>query len=323
MREVIMTGKTVEEATELALQALGIAEEDVSVEVIDMPQRKLFRSIPAKVRVTVDAEEEIEQEQPKEETPVKSVPVEKIEEPQSAPIDLESDERVNNAIAYLSDVCSKMGVVDAKIVPVKKGETVILTVEGEETGALIGHRGEVMESLGYLCSLVANRNGGDYLKLGLDVNNYRNKREENLITLAKRIGTKVAKTNRSHTLEPMNPYERRIIHSAIGEMEGVKSESIGDGMSRRVVIMSTDSAARKSMRTYDNTHRKPPYRKEGGAGRHQQRGYNRDGGAPKSKVPTREFADRKMDAGVEPTAQKRTEVVNDGAELPLFGKIEL
>ena len=96
-----------------------------------------------------------------------------------------------------------------------------------------------MESLSYLASLVANRLEGDYIKLGLDVAGYRDKRESDLTALAQRIGAKVRKTGRSFAMEPMNPYERRIIHSAISKMEGVRSESKGEGRDRRVVIYST------------------------------------------------------------------------------------
>ena len=100
-----------------------------------------------------------------------------------------------------------------------------------------------MESLSYLASLVANRLEGDYIKLGLDVAGYRDKRENDLTVLAQRIGNKVRKTGRSFAMEPMNPYERRIIHSAISKMEGVRSESKGEGRDRRVVIYSTDPNA--------------------------------------------------------------------------------
>ncbi len=183
-----------------------------------------------------------------------------------------------------------------------------------------------MEALSYLTSLVANRAGGDYMKIGLDINHYRSKREANLTALAKRIGAKVARTGRGHTLEPMNPYERRIIHSAISEMEGVKSESIGEGANRRVVISSTNPSAR------------PPRDNRGGkggkGGRPAGRG-GRDGArgprpprkdgeyAARTSTPAREFADRPRDPSAAPTVPKRTETINDGADLPLYGKIEL
>ena len=254
MREVIKTGRTVEDATELALAELGVSAEEAGIEVLELPQRRLFKSIPAKVRAYVEDEEVPEAPAPKEEKPLPKVapkaaessdapkagaPAAQPEQAQPAagpveePIDLEQNPKAREAVEYLKEICAKMGAQGLTITPVKQGEATILKVEGESAGTLIGHRGEVMEALSYLTSLVANRAGGDYMKIGLDINHYRSKREANLTALAKRIGAKVARTGRGHTLEPMNPYERRIIHSAISEMEGVKSESIGEGANRR------------------------------------------------------------------------------------------
>ena len=152
------------------------------------------------------------------------------------PICIEENAKVQAAVDYLKDVIEKMGVQNVSFSAVQKGEATIIRLNGEKMGALIGRRGETMESLSYLASLVANRLEGDYIKLGLDVAGYRDKRESDLTALAQRIGTKVRRTGRSFAMEPMNPYERRIIHSAIGKMEGVRSESKGEGRDRRVVI---------------------------------------------------------------------------------------
>ena len=132
------------------------------------------------------------------------------------PINIEENAKVKAAVDYLKDVIEKMGVQDVKFSAVQKGEATIIRLDGEKMGALIGRRGETMESLSYLASLVANRLEGDYIKLGLDVAGYRDKRESDLTALAQRIGAKVRRTGRSFAMEPMNPYERRIIHSAIG-----------------------------------------------------------------------------------------------------------
>ena len=159
------------------------------------------------------------------------------------PINIEENAKVKAAVDYLQEVIEKMGVQDVKFSAVQKGEATIIRLDGEKMGALIGRRGETMESLSYLASLVANRLEGDYIKLGLDVAGYRDKRESDLTALAQRIGAKVRRTGRSFAMEPMNPYERRIIHSAISKMEGVRSESKGEGRDRRVVIYSTDPNA--------------------------------------------------------------------------------
>lgn len=380
MREIITTGKTVEEATQKALEELGLSLEEAVVEVIEMPQRKLFRSTPAKVRVSADepeapapaeekpaapkaqekkepkpAPEKKPQEKPAPapaEKPAKTEPAKEEPAPEQTPagqaadeaadealcapeepIDLADYPRVGAAVEYLRDVCAKMGSEGLEITGAKQGETIILKVSGDRTGTLIGHRGEVMESLSYLCSLVVNRTPGDYVKLGLDINNYRAKREANLTALAKRIAEKVARTGRSHTLEPMNPYERRIIHSAVSGVEGVKSESTGEGAARRVVILPADmdlsEAVRRREGRRDGGRRdRRPGRGEGRgegrrSGRSERSGRREGGRRERSSVPGRAYADRPRDPSAAPVAPRRTETINDGADLPLFGKIEL
>ena len=224
------------------------------------------------------------------------------------PINIEENAKVKAAVDYLKDVIEKMGVQDVKFSAVQKGEATIIRLDGEKMGALIGRRGETMESLSYLASLVANRLEGDYIKLGLDVAGYRDKRESDLTALAQRIGAKVRRTGRSFAMEPMNPYERRIIHSAIGKMEGVRSESKGEGRDRRVVIYSTAPDAQT-----DNTY-----------GERRPRGNGRPAGShgPRpSSVPERTYAPRDAETAA-PVAPKRTERVDDFADFS-FGKIEL
>lgn len=162
-----------------------------------------------------------------EQTPAAEQPAETAEEAEEVevPIVIEENAKVKAAVDYLREVITLMGVENVTFSAVQKGEATIIRLDGEKLGALIGRRGETMESLSYLASLVANRLEGDYIKLGLDVAGYRDKRESDLTALAQRIGAKVRKTGRSFAMEPMNPYERRIIHSAISKMEGVRSES--------------------------------------------------------------------------------------------------
>ena len=152
--------------------------------------------------------------------------------------------------------------------------------------------------------------------MSLDVNGYRSKREQNLVALAKRIGAKVARTGRSQMLEPMNPYERRIIHSTISQMENVKSESTGEGAARRVVISCTGENARPQRGRKEGR----GTRRGGRGGKPRRDGERRD---RRPSVPAREYADTPRDAHAAPMAPRRTETINDGADLPLFGKIEL
>ena len=266
------------------------------------------------------------------------------DEETEVPVVIEENAKVKAAVEYLQEVIAKMGVENVTFSAVQKGEATIIRLDGEHLGALIGRRGETMESLSYLASLVANRLEGDYIKLGLDVAGYRDKRESDLTALAQRIGAKVRKTGRSFAMEPMNPYERRIIHSAISKMEGVRSESKGEGRDRRVVIYSTAPDA-QTENTYGERRprggrpgngRRPGGNRNGGyrggsRSEHGDRNGSRGGyrgsrnggnrGPRPSGVPERTYAPRDAETAA-PVAPKRTERVDDFADFS-FGKIEL
>ena len=382
IRKQEATGKTVDEARAKACALLGVQADDlnVSFEVLEMPQKTGFlglKTTPARVCVSVEepdapsaapaAEEkksEPAQEPAKaavEQAPAPSAPeaepevqaepaaptaeADPAEEAENeVPIVIEENAKVKAAVDYLRGIIPLMGVENVTFSAVQKGEATIIRLDGEHLGALIGRRGETMESLSYLASLVANRLEGDYIKLGLDVAGYRDKRESDLTALAQRIGAKVRKTGRSFAMEPMNPYERRIIHSAISKMEGVRSESKGEGRDRRVVIYSTAPDA-QTENTYGE---RRPRGGRGGSGRRPggnrnggYRGGNRSdhgdrngsrggyrGGRPSgnrgprpSGVPERTYAPRDAENAA-PVAPKRTERVDDFADFS-FGKIEL
>ena len=265
-------------------------------------------------------------------------PAAEEEEPE-VPIVIEENAKIKAAVDYLREVIALMGVENVTFSAVQKGEATIIRLDGEKLGALIGRRGETMESLSYLASLVANRLEGDYIKLGLDVAGYRDKRESDLTALAQRIGAKVRKTGRSFAMEPMNPYERRIIHSAIGKMEGVRSESKGEGRDRRVVIYSTAPDA-QTENTYGERRPRGNGRRNNGGYRGGSRSGNRNGersgyrggsrggsrpsgsrGPRTSSVPERTYAPRDAENAA-PVAPKRTERVDDFADFN-FGKIEI
>ena len=248
------------------------------------------------------------------------------------PIDIEANPKVKAAVDYLKEIVALMGVENVTFSAIQKGEATIIRLDGDKMGALIGRRGETMESLSYLASLVANRMEGDYIKLGLDVAGYRGKRENDLTALAQKIGQKVRRSGRSFSMEPMNPYERRIIHSAISQMEGLRSESKGEGKDRHVVIYSTEPGAQnetyerrprsgRDNRRTDNRGRRGGDRGER-SGRDSRRPRNdRSRGPRTSHVPDRSFAPVDA-ASAAPVAPKRTQRVDDFADLD-FGKIEL
>ena len=363
-----------------ALLGVQAEDENVSREVLEYPQKTGFlglKTTPAKVRVSVEepdapaaapakpvepvAEQPVETAAPvqtapaaeetvaeapaapaAEQTPAAEQPAEAAEEAEEVevPIVIEENAKVKAAVDYLREVITLMGVENVTFSAVQKGEATIIRLDGEKLGALIGRRGETMESLSYLASLVANRLEGDYIKLGLDVAGYRDKRESDLTALAQRIGAKVRKTGRSFAMEPMNPYERRIIHSAISKMEGVRSESKGEGRDRRVVIYSTAPDA-QTENTYgerrgrggNRNGRRPGGNRNGGyRGERRSENGGRNGGyrgnrsgAPRgprpSSVPERTYAPRDAESAA-PVAPKRTERVDDFADFS-FGKIEL
>ena len=357
-----------------ALLGVQADDLNVSCEVLEMPQKTGFLGLkltPAKVCVSVEepdapaapaveekkapvqekaapapaveapaapAEPEAKAEEaaaPAVEAAAVQQPAAEEEEETEEHINIEENAKVKAAVDYLREVIALMGVENVTFSAVQKGEATIIRLDGEKLGALIGRRGETMESLSYLASLVANRLEGDYIKLGLDVAGYRDKRESDLTALAQRIGAKVRKTGRSFAMEPMNPYERRIIHSAISKMEGVRSESKGEGRDRRVVIYSTAPDA-QTENTYgerrgrggNRNGRRPGGNRNGGyRGERRSNGSYRGSrsGAPRgprpSGVPERTYAPRDAENAA-PVAPKRTERVDDFADFS-FGKIEL
>ncbi len=381
MRQMEMSAKTVDEAVQAACAALGVDRDDlnVSYEVLEFPEKKFFRSIPAKVRVTVEEPESAPAAPaaapetpaapaaPKPPKPDKApkapkpaapqaetaAPAPQAPEAQDAPVppvaeetvDLTADPRLQAAVDYLKPILELMGAGNVTVRGVRRGETVVLCVEGDRLGALIGRRGETMESLSYLTSLVANHGDGSYIKLGIDIGGYRAKREADLAALARRIAARVQRSGYSYELEPMNPYERHIIHSALAGIEGVRSESKGEGVDRRVVIYSTDPNAsnlpdRGGYRPGRGPRGRDDRRDRGSRGRDDHRGgyggrgERRDRGprsdrrdrgprGPRpSGVPEREFADRPWDPDSAPTVPDRSERIHDGDEFA-FGKIEL
>lgn len=207
MKFVVKTSKTVEEALKEALIELNAAEKDVEVEIIEEASKGLFRLIgtkEAKIKVTLKNDpEEI-------------------------------------ADKFLESVLKGMGIVALQDV-VLSGDTLhvdINHISSSDMGILIGKRGNTLDSLQYLLSLAVNKDRDEYLKVILDTEGYRLKREETLIKLAKKMADKALYSKRPVKLEPMNPYERRIIHSALQNVNGVTTYSEGSEPYRRVVIIN-------------------------------------------------------------------------------------
>ncbi|SHJ27422.1 RNA-binding cell elongation regulator Jag/EloR [Lutispora thermophila] len=233
MRWVEKTAKTIEEAVELALQELNISKDKVDIEILEQPSKGLFGILGsrlAKVKVTV-------KEEKKEEFPVKE---EALAQEKTTTISKKHDDKKEEkevAYKFLRDVLNAMDIKsEIKIKYTDAG--LYINLIGPKMGMVIGKRGQTLDSLQYLVSLVVNKNNGkdDYVRVVLDTENYRKKREETLVRLANRLADRVAKTRKKVELEPMNPYERRIIHSTLQNHPDVFTYSEGEEPNRKVII---------------------------------------------------------------------------------------
>ncbi len=210
IKEAIAKGETVEIAFANACRELGVDTTDAEFEILEMPQKKtfgLFGGAPAKVRAYIEEPDPVEERDPAQE-----------------------------AAGYLKSVLKEMGLPEAGVEIRREEAGAALTLSGEDIGFIIGHRGETLDALQYLASLVANHVEGSYFRITLDVGNYREKRKENLRPWKKKMAARAVKTGRNSSLEPMNPYERRIIHTAVQTVPGAKSWSEGVDQARHVVI---------------------------------------------------------------------------------------
>lgn len=256
------TGKTVDEAVTAALIEMGVSSEQVDIEVLDEGAKGILGlfSKNAKVRVTLKKEaqadeilkeltkEEVQPEKKAEskpevkkekaEQPVSEVPAEASEQP--AKKSLEEEDVEKKAALFLMDVLEAMGI-DA-IVKTHLTEENVLEIDLEDSaeksgmGMIIGKRGNTLDSLQYLTTMVINKNLSEHVRVKLDTENYRERRQKTLENLAVNLAKKVKKTGRRVILEPMNPYERRIIHSTLQSDRQIETHSEGEEPYRKVVI---------------------------------------------------------------------------------------
>jgi len=262
-------------------------------------------------------------------------------QPQSRPLEEEPaitpDEATltkSQAVAdYIKSVLTAMGAADAVVTPRYTQSGVRFTLSGPDLGVVIGRRGETLDSLQYLAGLVANRMEGDYLRITIDSGNYREKRERTLEALARKLALQAVRTGKSQTLEPMNPYERRIIHAAVSQIRGATSASTGEEPNRRVVIKSTvpprgDRSERGGEHSDrgDRGDRGGDRRGRGGRGGRGGHG-GRGDRAPRPQQAPQPQAQTGADEAarnstVAPTAEKAPKRLED-QDVHLYGKIEL
>ena len=254
MEIITVSKKTVEEAITEACIQLGLASTDVEVEVIEKGSAG-FLGIGAKQAVIKAWKKQEKKENKKE---VKKEAKKVVEEPkqeevkeEAIPVVEESNEEVaetEEKLAevepqtkeacekFLTDVLKTMGMEVHLTSEIDEDGSLSINMEGENMGILIGKRGQTLDSLQYLTNRVANKMQDGYVRVKLDTENYRQRRKETLENLAKNIAHKVKRTKRSVSLEPMNPYERRIIHSALQADKYVSTHSEGEEPYRRVVV---------------------------------------------------------------------------------------
>lgn len=260
IKEAICEGSDVQDALKKAKAQLGLDETaEYEFEIIQTEEKKkfgLFGGRPAKVRVFI------------KDTP---------------------DERAEK---FLRDVLDKMTLQSVEIEKSTDENAVEFNLSGEEVGFVIGRRGETLDALQYLTSLVANHGEDPYIKVTVNTGNYREKREKTLEILGRKLAFKAIKTGKKTSLEPMNPYERRIIHTAVQKVNGAISWSDGENAARHVVIGPDPKVKQNRRGGYQNNRR-------GG-----RRSYN--GGRKSSTAP------------VNPDRVP----LNEGGETGLYGRIK-
>ena len=281
-KKKIFTAKTVEEAKAMAAEEFGAEESKISFTVLEEPKKGLFGKVKGDARVEAVLEET-------------------------------SQSKADIAGEYIKAILKNMGI-DNEISITEEEDGAVIEILGDTTGAVIGRRGETLDAIQYLASMAANRIDKEYYRISVDCCGYREKRKVILEELAAKIAKTVLRTGRTSTLEPMNPYERRIIHSAIADIEGVTSRSVGDEPYRKVMIAPTN----------------PRPRRDGGYRDGKSGGYNRDGykggGRHRRDKKPEEYTQRSMDmmkTSFEKDYKRPKPEDSNLVEGDLYGKIDI
>lgn len=218
-------------------------------------------------------------------------------------------ELVKKTVDFVTDILSHMNVGEFSAETSEVEGGFCISLSGDGLGSIIGRRGETLDALQYLASLCYNNDEDGFVRVVLDTNNYRAKRAETLTNLAQKVADQALSSGHNQSLEPMNPYERRIIHTAVQEMDGVTSWSVSDGRNRRVIIGAANedgtpvNPAERPMRS-----RSGGRRRSGGYGRSNSRGGRGD---------RRDSRRDSQTINAQPTREKKS----DASDLPLFGRI--
>ena len=261
----IFTAKSIEEAKHLAAEKFGVSEDQIVYRILEEPKKGLFGKIKREAQVEAVYEEPAAAAAPETPAETPAAPVSQpvleavssveeivIDKDDNSPTrgmeseaieDILTEENMTpgllRARQYIADIYAAMGIT-VTITTMRTANGIRMELRSDnKSGTIIGRRGETLDSIQYLASILVNKDSEDYCRLLLDSNGYREKRRKTLEQLAEKIARSVLRSGRSTTLEPMNPYERRIIHGAVSTVKGATSSSTGVEPNRRVVISST------------------------------------------------------------------------------------
>ena len=230
MKYVEFTGKTVEEAVEKGLKELGLTAEEADIRVLEEGKKKLFGSVKARVEIAPKTSEKTADEE------VVETEEDGVKTEVSAPVAAEGATDGERTVIFLEGLF-KILKINACTELVSEGEKIEINVTAANTTAIIGKHGGMLDAIQTLAGAVANTGREDYKRVVVDCEDYREKREATLTKLAENLAQKAIRLGKKIKLEPMNPYERRIIHAALSEREGITTTSEGKEPNRYVVII--------------------------------------------------------------------------------------
>jgi spoIIIJ-associated protein len=312
IRSIETKGKTKELAIRAALEQLGLTEDDITYEILELGRSGFLGigAVPARVRVSYDdGQPEPKDEKPrtapvkapaakpesakKTESVKKSEPAAKSEapkKPQEPKKEYPAGSQAEEVRSFLSGLLERMGIENTITVSEREGGGLNVTIDGPDMGAVIGRRGETLDAIQHLVNYAVNRGSDKRMHISVDAEGYRSKREESLVHLAHKMAAKVLKYKRSMALEPMNSYERHVIHTALQDVEGVSTSSTGTEPNRRVVVNYERSADESA---------EAPRRRERSSGRRP----NRDSRPTRTAAPVAEETAPAAEEAKEETAQ--------------------
>ena len=229
-------GRTEKEAIDKAIEALGLERDEFDVEIIETCKPGLFKKGSVKIRVHINAKEEPAPELPEEEEPVAEA---EDDEPMAIPAGVlePESEFEDKLLDFVEDLIEKMDYPGTAYICFRKENKIGIMIESEHSGILIGKKGKNLDAIQLLVNVYAGKLMEDPPRIIIDVEKYRERRESNLVKLALRTAEQVRRTKRSKLLEPMNPFERRIIHTALNDMEDIATKSDGEGLLKQVRVI--------------------------------------------------------------------------------------